>query len=694
VRFSLDWLRKYVTLSEPAAEIAATLTSVGLAVEGIEARSEDAIFDIDVTTNRTDAMNHRGVARELAVKYDRPLAPLPAEPAGSGAAAREAIRVTLEDERCLRYVARVVRGVRVGPSPEWLRDRLESIGHRPINNVVDVTNFVLWETGQPLHAFDLAKLAALQGSGAPEIRVRAARAGEKVVTLDGVERALAPGMLIIADARRPIALAGVMGGLDTEVDGTTRDVLIESAHFERQAVRAVASALGMKTDASHRFERGADPGGCAAAAARAAQLLAEIAGGAPAPGAIDERSPWPAAWPPRGILRLDRLSAFAGLEIAATDAERILHGLGFEVAAVAAGVWRVTVPSWRYYDFPAKPEALRGVEGDNVEEADLFEEVIRQIGFDAVPAALPAIGGPDAGRNPGHQRRSRARDLLAAAGFAEAVHYAFYSDASDRQFDWQESEGAPLRLVNPLSADYGVMRRSLLPGLVEGARLNQRRGAAATRLFEIGHLFPGGEAEEQDALALVAGGELGSEWERGQAIDFYDVKGALESTGVALGGELVFRAAQHAGFVPGTTAEVLLEGARIGVLGRVAGEDAAPLFAGEILLARFPESLPVEKVRVPSRFPGIAMDLTLTHATAIAWAEIAAAVRAHLPPDLESFGLRVRYQGEGVPSGAVNTTLSFYYASFDRSLTQSEVNERHVALRELLESRFGWRETS
>jgi phenylalanyl-tRNA synthetase beta chain len=691
MRFSLDWLRQYVELEETAEAVAAALTSVGLAVEGIERFGEDALLDIEVTTNRADAMNHCGVARELAVKLRRPLRHPDAVPVEAGAACGEAVAVTLDDPRCLRYAARVVRGVRVAPSPEWLRRRLEAIGHRPINNVVDVTNFVLWELGQPLHAFDLGKVRAGQGGGSPQIRVRAARAGERLVTLDGVERELAAGMLIIADARRPIALAGVMGGLDTEVNGGTREVLLESAHFDRQAVRAVAAGLGIKTDASHRFERGADPGVCALAAARAARLLAEIAGGEVAPGPIDERSAWPAAWPPHGRLDAARLDAFAGLEIPAVETERILRGLGFEVGVREDGCWRLTVPSWRYYDIPAKPEALRGPDGDGVEEADLFEEVIRHVGFDAVPAALPAIAGPDAGRNPGYERRGVVRDLLAAAGFAEAIHYAFHADAADRLFDWQHHAGAPLRLVNPLSADYTVMRRSLLPNLIEGARLNQRRGAAASRLFEIGHLFPGGEAEEQDAVALVGGGVLGHDWERGHALDLFDVKGALESLGDRLGARLELRAAEVPGFVAGTGAEVVLGGAVVGVLGRVAGEDVFPLFAAEILLQPLPEHRPPEPVRVPSRFPGIAMDLTLTHALSVAYVEIAAAVREQAPGDLESFGLRVRYQGEGVPPGAVATTLGFYYASQERSLTQSEVNERHLALRDELERRFGWR---
>ncbi len=606
----------------------------------------------------------------------------------SGPPIGEAVRVILEDPRCLRYGARLVRGVKVGPSPAWLRRRLEAIGHRSINNVVDVTNFVLWETGQPLHAFDLDRLRAEQGGGEPEIRVRGALAGEKVVTLDGAERELAPGMLIIADARRPIALAGVMGGLDTEVADSTRDVLLESAHFERRAVRAVTAAFNLKTDASHRFERGADPGACLDAATRAAALLVEVAGGSIAPGAIDERSSWPETWPPTGRLDRRRLCGLAGVEIAAGEVERILSGLGFDWQRLDGDAWRVTVPSWRYYDFPPKAPELRDERG-NVEEADLFEEPIRHVGMDAIPAALPAVSGPDAGTSPGHALRDRVRDVLAAGGLAEAVHYAFCSDAADAAFAWQSQSAPPLRLINPLSADYTVMRRSLLPNLVEGARFNQRRGAKATRLFEVGHLFPVG-AEEQDALAVVLGGELGTEWERGHGLDLFDLKGAIEAVGEALGESIEFRAAEAAGLLSGTSSHIFTGERQIGVMGQVAAEDPFPLFAAELLLdgLTLPEHA---QVVVPSRYPGIAMDLTLTHALATPWAAIAAAIRELAPADLESFALRVRYQGRGVPAGAVNTTIAFQYASPERSLTQSEINELHAALRAELERRFAWR---
>ncbi|HEX2162371.1 MAG TPA: phenylalanine--tRNA ligase beta subunit-related protein, partial [Thermoanaerobaculia bacterium] len=260
--FSREWLSDYVELPGDPGEVAAGLTEVGLAVEGIEAAGGDVVFDVDVTTNRPDAMCHLGLAREAAVRFGVPLRLPDAAAPEAAERSEDVVRVRLDDpEGCPRYVARVVRGVTVGPSPEWLARRLRAIGLRPINNVVDVTNYVLWESGQPLHAFDLAKLARA-ADGRAEIVVRRAAAGERLTTLDGEERTLSPEVLVIADAERAVALAGVMGGEATEVTAATRDVLIESAHFDRRRVRLGARALGLHTDASHRFERGADPGAC------------------------------------------------------------------------------------------------------------------------------------------------------------------------------------------------------------------------------------------------------------------------------------------------------------------------------------------------------------------------------------------------------------------------------------------------
>jgi phenylalanyl-tRNA synthetase beta chain len=677
VRFSRHWLADWV--ETPSTEgLAEQLTACGMAVEGVEERGEDVVLDVDVTANRPDAMCHRGLARELAVATGAPLTPPPNGPREEDEPTAAVAEVAIEDGHgCPRYVARVVRGVRVGPSPAWLAARLEAIGLRPINNVVDVTNYVLWELGQPLHAFDLASLAGRR------IIVRRARPGERLVTLDGVERALDSEVLVIADAERPVALAGVMGGRDTEVTAGTTDVLLESAHFDPRRVRRGSARLGLHTDASHRFERGADPGAPVAAAARAAALLAEIASARVLAGAIDvTTSALPGAL--AGVLDRRRLSAFAGLEVAAAQIERILAGLGFGLERLDADRWRVEVPSWRHYDF-------REVRPDGgVWEADLFEEVLRHVGLDRIPSALPPAAEPDAGSSAPHELRERIRRQLAACGLAEAVNYAFYGATDDTRAPDVWRRAAPLALANPLAEPYALLRRSLVPGLTEAARFNARRGATAARLFEIGHLFPGGAAPEVETVAIVAGGTLGSPWQGQRILGLLDVKGCIESLAAAFGIEVACAPAALAGVVGGTGAVLVARGRTVGWLGRLEeAEVTYPLFAAELETAPLAEAPRFLAVTPPSRFPGVAMDLTLTHALAVAWSDLAAAIEERRPPELVAFELADRYRGAGVPPGCVNTTIAFLYNASDRSLTQHEVNARHTALAEELGRRFG-----
>jgi phenylalanyl-tRNA synthetase beta chain len=683
--FSRSWLSEYVDLPEPTAEIDKRLTDVGLAIEGTEENGEDVRIDVEVTSNRVDCMNHLGVARELAVIYGRPLRKPPVSPSEGTERVEDAARVDIEDEEgCPRFVARVVRGVKIGPSPDWLRQRLESIGSRSINNVVDVTNFILWEMGQPLHAYDLAKLEEHR------LVVRRARAGETLVTLDGVERRLTPEMLVIADAVRPVGLAGVMGGADSEVTDATTDILIEGAHFDRRRVRIAARALGMHTDASHRFERGADPGACLDGVSRAAMLIAEVAGGTVLAGAIDQRREGvPASL--GGRLDLDRLDAFAGAPIPAADAERWLTGLGFEVAEVArAGerLWDVSVPSWRLYDFQPRPDG-------SVYEADLFEEVIRHFGFANIPAALPGIPGADAPRTPRQILREKLRDLLAASGYAETVGFAFQSPEMDAAFSSLRPDTKAMPLANPLSDRYSVMRRSVVPNLVETARFNQRRGLPAVRVFEIATVFyenPAADVPDQpEHVALVCGGVVGSPWQRETALDLFDLKGAVECVAEAAGVRLEVRPAVLTGLLDGSSAELVRDGVRVGYFGRVATEEGYPLYVAEIALAGLEGGDVSLRVAAPSRFPGIDADLTLTHSVVTPWAEIDRAVAGLRPADLVSWEMTVRYQGQGVPEGAANTTVHFLYNSPERSLTQEEVNERQLALAAELQRRFGWK---
>lgn len=705
--FSRNWLAQYVDLPEDPAELARRLTLAGMAVEQIERRGDDYVLDVDVTTNRPDCMNHLGLAREAAVLWDRPLRRPPAAPEEAAEATSGAAQVRIEDPvGCPRYAARVVRGVRVGPSPDWLRERLEAIGQRSINNVVDVTNFILWELGQPLHAFDLAKLGQEEGKAA--IVVRRARPGEKLTTLDGVERELDEESLVIADPQGPVALAGVMGGLDTEVTGETRDLLIESAHFDRRSVRITARKLGLHTDAKHRFERGTDPELCVEAAARAAALIAEVAGGTVLAGVVDVRA-GRQDWRRRGRLDHAKLEAFAGATIPRQDVERWMTGLGFELEAegdagdvgdVGDGgdgggmVWRVTVPSWRYFDFEPRPEPPH-----EVYPQDLYEEPVRILGFDAIPSALPAITGSDGPRTPAQVRRDHVRRHLAACGYAEAIHFAFQDPAADAAFPALRPDSVPVPLVNPLSERYSVMRRSLVPNLVESARFNQRRGAAAVRLFEVATVFYGkedGELPDQpEHVGLVCGGRLGTPWDRAVDLDFFDLKGVVDSLGEALGVAFEARPARLPGLLPGNSAELFRPGqetaGRVGYLGRVEVEEGYPLYVAELAMAGLGEGHEGLEVEAPSRFPAIDADFTLTHSRETPWEEIRRTIAELAPEDLVSWGFKDRYQGAGVPEGAVNTTMTFLYNSRERSLTRDEINARQSALTQELERRFGWR---
>jgi len=686
--FSRDWIGDYVELPEGVQELADRLTAAGLSVEGIEPADGDTLLEIDVTTNRPDCMSHLGLAREAAVLLGEELQPPPSTVDAAAAPAADAARLVVEDTAlCPRYVALVIRGVEVGPSPEWLRRRLESLGMRSINNVVDVTNYVLWETGQPLHAFDLERIGA-GGGPLPEVRVRPASAGEKLTTLDGEERELDPEVLVIADAERPIALGGIMGGLDSEVtDGTTR-VLLESAHFAAAAVRRGAGKLGLHTDASHRFERGADPEACLWAARRAAALIVEVAGGEVLSGHLEVKE-LPAHWPPSLRLDLGRLERFAGVEIGASEVERILRGLGFELEPEKGDGgpgWRVRVPSWRYYDF------------EKAYPADLYEEVLRIHGLDGIPSTLPQIAGSDAPESAGHRRRRQIRDHLAACGFAEAINFGFHDRDSDASYPSLLGDRPALALANPLSDLYAVMRRSLLPNLVRSALYNQRRGVEAVRLFEIGHVFAGsgdggeddaGEHREEEAVALVLGGRLGTPWQREVELDFFDLKGAIESLGEALGVPFEVAPGERPRLLPGATADVFIGDRVVGYLGELEDRDLAyPLFVAELLTAPLEAAVSLE-TETPSKYPGISVDSTLTHPLEVPWREIAAAVRGAGVPNLVGFELKDRYRGEGVPEGAVNTTIAFLYTADDRSLTQEEVNERHRRLIDQLESRFG-----
>ncbi|MCB1007689.1 MAG: phenylalanine--tRNA ligase subunit beta [Acidobacteria bacterium] len=715
MEFSISWLADYVDLSPldglqvgsgdrhafgslteatrtALFQIGEKLTQVGLAVEAypitmVEGRDgldeKEASLDVEVTSNRPDCMCHLGLARELAATLGRELRRPKVPTYGASATDGTAGSVVVEDpEGCTRYVARVIRGVKVGPSPDWLVRRLASIGQRSINNVVDATNFVLWELGQPLHAFDLATIPG------GEIHVRRARAGERLTTLDGEERELDPEVLVIADRERAVALAGIMGGLDTEVTADSTDLLLESAHFDRRRVRIGARRLGMHTDASHRFERGSDPEVCDLASSRCAALIVEIAGGSVEEPAIDA-----VARPHRRVAwRLDKpaLDRFAGVEVPAADIERILGALELEPRAVAEGVWEGEVPGFREADFDPRRTPPAGRPELDAYPQDVYEEVLRHWGLANVPSTLPKLTGVDAGKSPAWHRRWRAKDVLVGFGLAEGVHFAFHAEEGDRALP-ALGDGAPVRLANPLSERYAVLRRSLVPNLLSAAEYNLNRGATAVGLFESGSLFPGVGEREVEGLAMIVGGRPGTPWDRRGELDLFDLKGYVEALLAELGATPRFEPADELpGILAGTGAWILQGAGRVGWLGRVEHAEGGPaLFAAEVWLDELPAEGGRAAVEPPARFPGIEVDLTLTHSLEVAWREVAEAIEEAREGELAGFELKDRYQGKGVPAGAVATTIAFRYQAEDRSLAQEEVNQWHARLAAELERRFG-----
>jgi phenylalanyl-tRNA synthetase beta chain len=739
MKISYNWLRELTGLEWGPEELRERLTLTGLEVEGAEGDGTDTVFEIAVLSNRPDWMSHLGVAREVGVMTGRGVRLPEMIPAKIAGRAEEFTSVQIEaPDLCPRFTARVVRGVRIGPSPAWLVERLEAVGLRSINNAADITNFVMLELGQPLHAFDLDKLNERR------IVVRRARDGETIKTLDDVERKLDTEMLVIADAAHAVAVAGVMGGAETEISETTENVLIECAYFAAASIRRTSRALGLQTDASDRFERGVDFDGLLRAQGRTVSLITELAGGSATEDAIDI---FPARIStPVVPLRFARVRALTGLDVPPQEAARILSLLGFAApsgggngSAGARGGEAVNVssvpdtastlftpPTWRT---------------DVTIEEDLVEEVARHYGFDKIEAALAPSS--TAGEYRAHEgRRRAARRALAAVGFEEAISFSFIPAAHDDQFELlhgligedrardgsaasgggsqdgakgsgrdeargEENGGDDPRfvtLVNPIIEGAARMRASLLPGLLASVRHNFNHGTRDVRLFEAGRVFAAAHPDddrpfERESLGLVAtGGAL----EAGLAaaprdLDFYDLKGAIESAADAMNlPALEFRAARARHLREGQSAEIFLAGQSVGYAGRLSEELAAgykfrqPVYVAELNLTAM-LSAPVEPVRYRplARFPSVVRDVTLVSDRGATFEEMRRAALAVGAEHLRSVSLVYVYEGERVPEGKRSVTLRLEYRADDRTLRDEEVEAQHAEIVRALEGRFG-----
>lgn len=632
----------------------------------------DAVLEVELTPNRGDCLSVVGVAREVAALTGATLRVPEPRFAESGPPVEEQTSVEIRDpDLCHRYAARVVRGVRLAPSPGWLRQRLRSGGVRAINNVVDVTNYVLLELGHPLHAFDLRRLAG------ERIVVQRARPGERFTTLDGQERVLDGESLVICDAERPVALAGIMGGLNSEVQDDTVDLLLESAYFLPTNIRATSKKLGLRTEASYRFERGTDVEGLRRALDRAAELIVELAGGAVARGVWDA---YPTRHERRRVgLRFSKVDAVLGVAVPPDEVAGRLESLGLTVVRRDEAGLEAQVPPHRV---------------DLEREIDLIEEVARLRGYDTIPATLPTVPMTCEPTPPRVSLADRSRDALASLGLREAITLSFVDPEEDARLGLPEDSalGRKVALANPLSRETAVLRTSLLPGLLRAAGLNARRQNRDVRLFEVGRTYHphAGEREPLPREILRAGGVLTGRrwplawWAGAEAVDFFDVKGVVEELLRRLGVAAPrYEPAQDFPWLhPGRGARVLAGkgGEELGWVGEIhpdrrqAYELPAPTLAFEVdLEAAARGSGQPGHFPGLARFPAVERDMALVMDRDIPAQAVLDAVAAVESPLVRSARLFDAFEGGRLPPGKMSLAVRLVYRSDERTLTEEEV---------------------
>ena len=671
---------KELGISDEASGLMELSTDVSLGVPLAEALGlDDTVLELEITPNRPDCLSIIGVAREIRAETGNELKLPEVNLQESEADIRELTSITIDaPELCPRYAARVIRGVKIGESPAWLKQRLESIGVGVINNIVDATNFVLMEYGQPLHAFDYHKLAENR------IVVRRATEGEQITTLDEEARDLAPDMLVIADAEKPVALAGIMGGYDSEITEITCDVLLESANFQPSSVRATARKLGIHTEASYRFERGADPEAVIPALDRAAQLIVELAGGTICEGIIDV---YPGKKEPSQIqLRPERVNFILGTALETTEMEQILSRLGFGIEGSQSekNVYQVTVPSFR---------------SDTTREIDMIEEIARVHGYDNIPTTLPKGDIPIPAPNISVEVRKRIKHFLLGSGMMESVNYSFcHSNCFDKiRFAADNPLRQTLQLKNPLSPEMSVLRTTLLPSLLDNAQHNHNHQIDNIALFEISTVFIQGEEPARVAGILageIGGGVYGNPY---QPPDFFDMKGIVEGMLEVCGIiNYTFKKTDDPTFHPGRNAEVLLDGIRIGILGEAhpkvleSYELPYKAYLFELDLEALAEAADFSKCFEPIPiYPSVLRDLAIV---------VDQEMQSDVPIEIiystggelvESVRLFDVYDGDQVPEGKKSLAYTITYHSATETLTDKAVNDLHDKVVKRLNQELG-----
>ena len=682
MKVPLSWLRAYVDIPSTVEELGDQLPMLGLGIEGVERRGDDTVIDLEIAANRGDLMSVLGIARELAAAARTTVRPPTPRVTEADEPLSERTQVEVQDtDLCPRFTARMIVDVRVGPSPPWLTERLEACGVRAINNIVDVTNYVMLEMGQPMHAFDYD---LLRGG---RLVVRHARPGEPLTTLDGVERTLDPQTLVVADAERAAGVAGVIGGGNTEIGERTTRVLLEAASWDPSMIRRTSRRLGVRTESSARFERGIDTAGILAVQDRAITLMQELAGGRVPRGVIDiyprplERRTVDLHWP--------ALRRLLGIEVPEDEGIAILRGLGFSVER-HGGVLRVEIPSFR-----------RDVE----REEDLVEEVARHYGYDHIPAVMPVETTAQGSVAAALRADETVRMALVRAGLVEALTLSLTApgalDALGLPPDHPWRRMLPLR--NPMVEDHTHLRTTLVPGLLNAARANASRGVSDIRLFELGRTYQGdasGVAEPRRLTIIMTGTTHDGAWNlpaEAVTIGFYHLKGVVEVLLHELHIEgATFGAGRTPWLHPGRTAHLSIDGRLIGALGAVHPDVAAryDLQAAGVYVADLDVETLLQDAQLSPRFmpvprfPAVRRDVALILPRDVPSAAVVAVIHEVGGPLLEEIVLFDVYEGAPVPAGQRSLAYALTFRSADRTLAADEVETLVAAIRDALRARL------
>lgn len=678
MRISYNWLKDYIDIKIPPEKLASVLTMAGLAVESITKQDSDYIFEIEVASNRPDWLSYIGVAREVAALTGERLKMHQVKQIHDTRYTihNTKISVKVEDKkRCPRYTARIIRNVKVGESPDWLKARLQVMGLRPVNNIVDVTNLCLFETGEPMHAFDLDKIEG------KEIVVRQAKKGEKILSIDGTERVLDDSTLIIADSARPVAIAGLIGGLNTEVTNSTKNILLEAAFFDSISVRRSSRRLGIMTESSYRFERKVDLANIVYSSNRALGLILKLAGGQT--GEFVDIGEEKKSAKTFINLRYSRCNKIVGLEIAPSSIKKILNSLGLKTSASLKNKVKLEIPGFR---------------NDLNSEIDLIEEVSRIYGYDKIPNTIPSIAGEPSRLSSDMMAIKKIRQVLTSLGADEIITYSLLSKKLANSANLSDKN--IIEIENPLSNEQEIMRPSLIVGMLNSILWNMNRKTKDLELFELGNIYrKEGDSkfvEKKHLCVALTGQSFSNLVGSHRPFTFFDLKGMTEALFQELGAESVsFEYAKDGCFSPAECASMEIKGEGIGMLGQMDRkilnnfDIKDKVYALEMNIEPILKYVTPEKVfKELPKYPSIYRDISIVIGKEISNSDVTALIKISAGPTLKSVKLVDRYTGEQIPDGKVGLTYRLEYQSLLKTLEDKDVLDCHAKVLRSLEEKL------